>query len=104
MATLLIYPQISKANGFTAADVLTWSKDQQDWYFQVSVGMAYGVATRNATDHADCIDGWYYASGEKRDEAHEAIREAMTDYSTYNPVTVLIAVIERECGKLSFQE
>lgn len=103
-ATLILSTANSSAEEFTAADVLAWKKETQDWYFETSIAMAASIATRNPTGHAECINDWYYAPTSGREEAHRFIRETLAKFSGHSPETVLIAVIEKACGSLNFQE
>lgn len=99
----MIYPQLSQADSFTSADVLAWDRSQQDWYFQVSVGMAGIIASQNRGEQAECINDWYFAEDNKV-EANTRIREAMARFQTFHPMGVLLAVIEKQCGQMKFTE
>lgn len=100
-ATLISYPQKSVAEGFKASDVLKWDQSQQDWYFQVSVGMAAVIAAQNRGEQGSCIDKWYFA-GSNKVTVNEKIRETFARFPTYHPAGVLLALVEKECGQLKF--
>ncbi len=102
-ATLILSTANSSAEGFTASDVLAWEQGSQDWYFEVSVGMAGVVATQNSEKIAACIDDWYFKSDATKGEANSFIRTTMRRFPDYNPGGVLAAVIEKQCGSLTFK-
>lgn len=100
-ALFVAYPQISLADGFTGADVLNWTEQQQNNYFQTSVTMIGIVATQveGREQIAECIDGWYW-KGEAADPANNAfIRDAISRYPDLYPQAVILAVVEKNCGK-----
>ena len=102
IATAFLSTGDLRADDFTAADVLEWERDSQDWYFQVSVTMAGVIAAQNESPQAECINDWYFSPAVDRNARNNEIRETMSKFSNYHPASVVIAAIERECGTLSF--
>ena len=76
LAVLFIgYPQQSSAKEFTSAELLSWQKNRQDGYFQVSVTMASFISAQNNPRQAKCLDDWYF--GENMKERNTTIRETL---------------------------
>ena len=99
-----LYPQKAKADEFTAADVLGWQRETQDWYFDLSIMMAGIVAAQNPGSKGRCINDWYFAPAADRASNNNSIRDAMKRFPTYHPGGVILAVIEKRCGPLKFTE
>lgn len=94
-----LYPQNSSAETFKSADFLKWSAKNQSFYFRTSVGMAGLVAGRNDPRQGKCIDGWYFANQEK---ANKQIVGVMKKHPGFHPRGVILALIEKQCGKLIY--
>ena len=97
---LASYPHQILADTFTAADVLEWSEESQDNYFQISVTMIGIVATQTG-DHnhiAECIDSWYGGGDASQPQRSMRIREVMQALTDYHPQAVILAVVEDACG------
>ncbi|QEW21482.1 hypothetical protein LA6_003693 [Marinibacterium anthonyi] len=94
------FPQLVSAEGFTSADVLAWSENEQNNYFQINIRMIAIVAAqmeRNGSI-AECIDQWH-GGGEASLPARVAqIRKGMEALPDYHPQAVILAVIQKECG------
>lgn len=93
------YPQNSLAEIFKSADFLKWSVKNQSFYFRTSIGMAGLVAGRNDKRQGKCIDGWYFAN---QDKAHEEIVSVMEKHPAFHPRGVILAILEKKCGKLLY--
>lgn len=91
----------ASAESFTSADVLEWDEEQQAGYFQTSVTMIGIVATQvDGSEHiANCIDAWFGGPVEGAEKRAARIREVMQGIPEYHPQAVILAVIEKECGK-----
>lgn len=98
---LTSFPQISAADGFTSADVLEWSEENQNGFFQASVTMIGIVATQTGEhDHiAECIDSWYGGGDESQPQRSARILEVLESLPEYHPQAIILAVIEKECGE-----
>ncbi len=86
---------------FTAADVLAWEEKNQDSFFETSISMAGVLAVQAENPAGKCINDWYFKSEAATQAANDQIRAVMREYSGYYPGTVIVAVIERECGDLT---
>lgn len=97
----LSFPQLAAADTFTSATVLGWPEAQQNALFQTSITMTGIVATRrDDTSHiARCIDDWYSDAKGTVATVNASIRESMRQLSEYHPQAVIIAVVEKACGK-----
>ncbi|MEO1324942.1 MAG: hypothetical protein AAFV59_18270 [Pseudomonadota bacterium] len=61
--------------------------------------MASTVATQVEPKIAKCIDDWYFKDEETRRRRGDEIRKVMQSVPGYHPDGVLLAVIQRACGK-----
>lgn len=97
----LTFAQHSYADSFTSADVLKWTEPEQASMFQTSVGMMM-VAASQVTARADfveCLDDWYYKTDAVKASRNEAILDAMGRFPEHHPQIIILAVIEKQCGK-----
>ena len=83
-----------------AVNVLEWSEESQDSYFQTSVTMIAIVATQTGQhDHiAECIDQWFGGGDASQPKRSGRIREVLSNLPNYHPQALFLAVIEKECG------
>ena len=95
---LSCFPQVSAAEEFTGTDLLTWSEDGQNNYFQTSVTMAAFVAAQFPTEQAKCINDWYYDDITGK---NDFLRDVVADYPDFHPSATILAAIEKNCGKFS---
>ncbi len=96
----LSFPQPILAQGTISAEVLEWSAESQDSFFQTSVMMIAIVATQTG-EHghiAECIDGWYGGGPRSQSQRSARIREVMQTLPHVHPQAVILAVIQSECG------
>ena len=96
----LTFPQTVLSEEFTAADVLEWSEESQDSYFQTSVTMIAIVATQTGQHDqiAESNDQWYGGGDASHPKRTGRIREDMSNLPSYHPQALILAVIEKECG------
>ncbi|MEM7547711.1 MAG: hypothetical protein AAF367_19465 [Pseudomonadota bacterium] len=101
MAVASVYPQNSSANEFTAKQVLDWKETSQNNLFQDSIAMTSIIATQTGRhDHiATCIDGWYFVSDDVRASRNSEIRDALRRFPDSHPQAIILAVIQKACGK-----
>ncbi|MEP0505213.1 MAG: hypothetical protein ABJD13_12045 [Paracoccaceae bacterium] len=95
----LSFPQVSAADSFTGAEFLAWSDEAKTAFLQNSIIMAQSVSSRGNEDHARCISAWFFDEGGFRDGKHEQLLSRIEEFPSNHPSAVLIAVIEKECGK-----
>jgi len=94
----LSYPQVSVAEGLTAKDFLGWGVEAQTGFLHNSVVMAATVSSRRDTQHAGCITAWFFDDRGIRADVRAEVDQTLRDFPEYHPATVLVALIERECG------
>ena len=101
LALFTTYSQNTSAGEFTSAKVLEWPEASQNSLFQSSVTMIGFVAAQtDAHSHiARCINGWYWKESQADPARNEAIRSAMRRFPDYHPQMVILAVVEKACGK-----
>lgn len=100
LVATLIYPQVSIAEMFTSEEFLTWSREGQGHYFRTAIGMAGLIARQNDEAQGDCIDNWYFND---QDRAHDRITSVMRQYPSYHPRGVILAMIEKACGSMTYK-
>ena len=59
--------------------------------------MTSTVASRVDQTYAQCVADWYV---QETDALEQEIISTISEYSDYEPHSVILAVIERECGRL----
>lgn len=101
IATMLpIYPQVSRAESFTSDEFLTWNRQNQGFYFRTSIGMAGLIAGFNNKEQGHCIDRWYFND---TGNAEAKLLDAMRRFPSYHPRGVIVAVLQKACGKLRYR-
>ncbi|MEL6467790.1 MAG: hypothetical protein AAFQ58_22730 [Pseudomonadota bacterium] len=103
MALALTCPQMVSADGFTAADVLGWTHEEQDAFFVTSFGMAGIVAMQTGQHDAQmhCIDDLFALSDEQAAIRNEDYREVFERFPELHPQALIMAIIERDCGSFA---
>lgn len=98
---IAFYPHKTIADEFTSAHVLNWSYEQQDNYFRISVRMVAIVAAQmQQNGHiAECIDDWHGGGAQSQTARSKQIREVMERLLEHHPQALILAVIQKECGK-----
>lgn len=84
-------------DGYTSAEFLERTIESQDAFMQTSVTMIGVVATQVRPEIAHCIDDWY--GGDAMDRRNNFIRSVMREHSEFHPSGVVLAVVQRECGR-----
>lgn len=87
---------------FTSGHILKWEKDAQNNYFSISIGMAGAIAAQNKPEIARCIDNWYFNPDSNRIENNSYIRSIFGKYPNDHPSALMLAIIQKKCGKLVF--
>ena len=82
---------------FRSDAFLAWKSPNQDAYIETSVGMASLIAAQRDGAQADCIDDWYYGD---EAAANAAIRDVMAANPAFHPRGVILAVLQKRCGKI----
>lgn len=95
-----VYPQLSVAETFKSSDVLAWPKESQDSYMRTSLAMLGIIASQITNNVAECVDDWYFKDRSTQRQRHETILSVMRRHPDYHPQAVILAVIQKRCGKL----
>ncbi|MCH2038571.1 MAG: hypothetical protein MK137_08280 [Rickettsiales bacterium] len=100
LTALLAFSSPVKAgdNVFTSAEFLEQTKNGQDTYIGISVGMTAFIAsqTDNHKKKATCIDNWYHSD---KPQKNDFIRKIMRENSGYHPQAIILGVLEKQCGE-----
>lgn len=94
----------AEGESFTAADVVAWDQTNQDWYFEVATSMGAALASQNSSEQARCINDWYFKDEASRSGANGYIRDVMGRFPSYHPTLVMISILEKQCGSLTFTD
>lgn len=84
-------------DSYTSAEFLERTIESQNAFMQTSVTMIGVVATRIRPEIAHCIDDWY--GGDAMDQRNDFIRSVMREHSEFHPSGVVLAVVQRACGR-----
>ncbi|MEM6812655.1 MAG: hypothetical protein AAF549_09345 [Pseudomonadota bacterium] len=101
MVFLGIFPQQSVAKIFTGKSFLIWEQKNQSFYIHTSIGMAALVVGQTSKKQAKCIDEWYFKDEES---GIDFILSNMRKYPEYHPRGIILAVMEKKCGKFVYTE
>lgn len=82
----------------TVRDFLTWAEDRQASFFRSTIFTSAVIASQISPTMVDCIDGWYASGGVSSPERNLEILQVMQGFPESHPTTIVIAVIQRECG------
>ena len=82
------------------SEFLQYSDSQRAWWFAGAFEVVgHAVAQRNQSQ-GDCIADWYFkGNGEK--QRQQEIEDAMRKYPDHAPSSVVIALVQKHCGKLA---
>ena len=78
---------------------LSFSRKSQDNFITTSVMMIGVIASQTNPRMARCINAWYRATPDRKEKRHNEILKAMHDLQRHVPTTIVLAVVERACGK-----
>ena len=95
----MFYPHTAHAETFKSSEFLTWKRESQEFYINANVGMAGLIAAQNDKKHAECLEDWYWDDQEK---SSKHILDVMRQYPEYHPRGVILAVLEKQCGKFDY--
>lgn len=93
------YPQISYGETFKSAEFVKWSEENRTFYLTTAIGMAGLIARRNNASQGDCIDHWFF---DDQGRADGQILAVMAEYPDHHPQGIILAVLEKQCGKLIY--
>lgn len=93
-----IYPQKTLADGFTGETFLSWSLAEQRGYLDAQIVMASSIVTRAKPAMSQCMADRFYGPEGLTDRGFEEIRTTIAEYQTFHPSSVVVVVIENNCG------
>ncbi len=97
---MLSFPQVSRAEGFTGAEFLTWEEDVRHGYIQTSVTMATLVVSEFDETASNCIDDWYLGAEGAQEARHHEITGRIEEFPDFHPSAVILVVLRNVCGPL----
>ncbi|SMX28185.1 hypothetical protein TRP8649_02300 [Pelagimonas phthalicica] len=93
-----ICPQESAAEGFNGTEFLQRSADRQRAYISTQLVMASSIAARIKPAMADCIGSAFFDGTGLSETGFETSIERIREFNDYHPSSVLVVVIESQCG------
>lgn len=94
-----ISPQARAVDGTRIEEFLSWDRAAQDTFINVSVLTAGVIATQIRPDFAGCIGDWYSNTDVGKEKRRTEILDIMAGYPTHLPSGIIIAILQKECGK-----
>jgi hypothetical protein len=85
---------------FKNSEFLKWSEDNKSFYIRTSIGMAGLIAAQNDKKHADCLENWYFADMNDR---NEFMYKYMRQYPNGHPRGIILAVLRKQCGSFRYK-
>lgn len=86
---------------FKSSEFLKWERQNQEFYIHTSVGMAGLIVGQTSKKQSKCIDDWYF----KAEQASvDYILDVMRQHSEFHPRGIILAVMEKKCGKFIYTE
>lgn len=82
-------------------DFVEFSYEAQDSFLFASVLMSGVIAAQGRPEMAKCIDDWYSKTSALRKQRNLEMLQIMRKLPDNFPSAVILAVIERQCGKFS---
>lgn len=98
-AVFSFYSQASAKEETRVKEFLTWERSNQDSFIAISVLTASVIATQVKQEMAECIGEWYNLVDGGNKTRHNQILQIMAAYPDSIPSGIVIAVIQKECGK-----
>ena len=80
---------------------LGWNEEAQHAHVGNSILMIAVVASQTAPQIAMCLDEWY---GNAKEERQAEAVDVMRELPQYTPESVILAVVEKACGKFPRRE
>lgn len=82
----------------TVRDFITWTEDRQGSFFRSTIFTSAVIASQISPELVNCIDGWYASAEVSTAERNQEILDVMERFPDSHPTTILVAIIQRECG------
>lgn len=90
--------ETTAAGAFTGEQFERWPEADQRGYVSTQLVMASTIAARIKPPLSDCIADAFFASGGMTDEGFVSITGRIAEFDSYHPSSVILVVIESECG------
>lgn len=85
------------AGSFTSKEFLEYSEGQRAWWFMGAVATASHAVSVTNEKQGECMANWYFENEKKH---QQEIEETMRKYTTHLPSSVVLAVLQKNCGKI----
>ena len=86
---------------FKSSEFLTWDREATEFYIRTSVGMASLIVGQTDKSQGKCVDDWYYKD---QTVSNAYIFDAMKRFPDYHPRGVILAAMEKKCGKFAYKK
>lgn len=77
---------------------MVWAEPQQKSYIEAQLVMASTIATRTDADRALCIADTFFDARGLSNAAFGRTIERIREFSEFHPSSVLVVMIESNCG------
>lgn len=86
------------------AEFFAFDREAQEAFIGNGINMIGVVASQTASDIARCMNTWYSADPETQRAKHTEIIDTMQRLPQYQPAAIVLAVVEKHCGKFERDE
>lgn len=93
------YAQSSSEPSKQMTQFLSFDRSAQDGFMGNGIMMIATIAAQTEPEIAKCIDEWYSQSESVSAKRHDEILNVMQTYRQYTPAAIVLAVVEKNCGK-----
>lgn len=97
--TIVQYSTASAVRSFKSSKFLEYPAEGQKSYITSSILAAGLIAAQNNKTQARCIDNW---GAKYRDDGYQPIINAMRRYPDDHPTSLILAVLQRDCGSFKY--
>lgn len=85
----------------TAHEFLTWDREQQDYFFRISIMMSVVIAAQIELKIGNCIVDWYSNDPTTVTKRNNEILNLVKHFPEHRPSSVILAVLKKKCGKFA---
>jgi len=97
---LAAFPQIpAYAAPPKSSEFLTYSEGQRAWWLAGAVEATSHAIYQIDPKKGDCIADWYF-KGDGEKQRQKEIEDTMQKYPDHAPSSVLLALVQKSCGKI----
>ena len=87
-------------SNFTAGDLLEWSDDERNNYYQAAIGMMGAVLAQDQSGYGRCIGNWFFKDQDTQAAAQIELTDLMRQFMEYDPRGIIISLTRKKCGPL----